>query len=124
MIYLGTQSGSLFVSPDAGETWLEAASQLPPILSVEASAWSVVLLPSLLATEAGGRNRFELDAATVGDALRALPVANLVLDERGVLRPLVNVYVDGVDARDRDGLDTSLTGAEEIRLVAAIAGGG
>ena len=83
----------------------------------------LVLLPSLLATEAGGRNRFELDAASLGDALRALPVANLVLDERGVLRPLVNVYVDGVDARDRDGLDTSLTGAEEIRLVAAIAGG-
>ena len=83
----------------------------------------LVLLPSLLATEAGGRNRFELDASSVGDALRALPVANLVLDERGVLRPLVNVYVDGVDARDRDGLDTSLTGAEEIRLVAAIAGG-
>ena len=84
----------------------------------------LVLLPSLLATEAGGRNRFELDAATVGDVLRALPVANLVLDERGALRPLVNVYVDGVDARNRDGLDTSLTGAEEIRLVAAIAGGG
>ena len=84
----------------------------------------LVLLPSLLATEAGGRNRFELDAATVGDALRALPVANLVLDERGVLRPLVNVDVDGEDARDRDGLDTSLTGAEEIGLVAAIAGGG
>ena len=83
----------------------------------------LVLLPALLATEAGGRNRFELDASSVGDALRALPVANLVLDERGVLRPLVNVYVDGVDARDRDGLDTSLTGAEEIRLVAAIAGG-
>ena len=83
----------------------------------------LVLLPSLLATEAGGRNRIELDAATVGDALHALPVADLVLDEHGVLRPLVNVYVDGVDARDRDGLDTSLTGAEEIRLVAAIAGG-
>ena len=48
--------------------------------------------------------------ATVGDALRALPVANLVLDERGALRPLVNVYVDGVDARDRDGLGTSLDG--------------
>ncbi|MGH3040096.1 MAG: WD40/YVTN/BNR-like repeat-containing protein, partial [Gaiellaceae bacterium] len=36
-IYLGTQSGSLFVSPDAGDSWLEAADQLPPILSVEAS---------------------------------------------------------------------------------------
>jgi molybdopterin converting factor small subunit len=84
---------------------------------------AVVLLPSLLAAEAGGRNRFDLDAATVGDALRALPVASLVFDERGALRPLVNVYVDGVDARDLGGLDTPLTGGEEIRLVAAIAGG-
>jgi sulfur-carrier protein len=84
---------------------------------------AVILLPSILASEAGGRNRFELDAATVGEALRALPVANLVLDERGRLRTLVNVYVDGVDARDRDGLDTVLAGGEEVRLVAAIAGG-
>ncbi|HXV33662.1 MAG TPA: MoaD/ThiS family protein [Gaiellaceae bacterium] len=83
----------------------------------------VVLLPSLLAAEAGGRRRFELEAPTVGEALRALPVANLVFDERGALRPLVNVYVDGVDARDREGLATALTGGEEIRLVAAIAGG-
>ena len=43
---------------------------------------AVVLLPSLLAAEAGGRNRFELEAATVGDALQALPIASLVLDER------------------------------------------
>jgi molybdopterin converting factor small subunit len=84
---------------------------------------AVVLLPSLLAAEAGGRNRFELDAATVGDVLQALPVANLVFDERGRLRTLVNVYVDGVDARDREGLETALAGSEEIRLVAAIAGG-
>jgi len=34
-IYVGTQSGSVFVSPDAGESWHEATSQLPPILSVE-----------------------------------------------------------------------------------------
>jgi molybdopterin synthase sulfur carrier subunit len=84
---------------------------------------ALVLLPSLLAAEAGGRNRFELEAATVGDALRELPVANLVLDERGELRRLVNVYVDGIDARDRDGLATELAGSETIRLVAAIAGG-
>ena len=84
---------------------------------------AVVLLPSLLATEAGGRNRFELEADTVGNALRALPVANLVFDDRGELRTLVNVYIDGVDARDREGLATELSGAEEIRLVAAIAGG-
>src|SRR6266508_2774444 len=38
-VYLGTQSGSVFVSADGGESWSEAASQLPPILSVEAVAW-------------------------------------------------------------------------------------
>jgi len=84
---------------------------------------AVVLLPSLLAAEAGGASRFEPDAETVGEALRALPVANLVFDERGHLRPLVNVYVDGVDVRERDGLETTLAGRETIRLVAAIAGG-
>jgi sulfur-carrier protein len=84
---------------------------------------AVVLLPSLLAAEAGGRARFETDAATIAEALRALPVATLLLDERGALRPLVNVYVDGEDVRERDGLDTRLDGAEEIRVIAAIAGG-
>ncbi|MER3410048.1 MAG: glycosyl hydrolase [Thermoleophilia bacterium] len=34
-IYFGTQSGSVYVSPDEGDTWIEAARQLPPILSVE-----------------------------------------------------------------------------------------
>ncbi|MBA2296665.1 MAG: molybdopterin biosynthesis protein MoeB, partial [Actinobacteria bacterium] len=52
---------------------------------------AVVLLPGLLATEAGGQKRFELEAETVGAALRALPVANLLLDESGGLRPLVHV---------------------------------
>jgi len=84
---------------------------------------AVVVLPSLLATEAGGKNRFDVGAGTVGDALRSLPVADLLLDERGELRPLVNVYVDGVDAREREGLETSLGGDETVRVVAAIAGG-
>jgi molybdopterin converting factor small subunit len=82
-----------------------------------------VLLPSLLATEAGGQNRFELDAPSVGAALRALPIRNLLFDERDELRPLVNVYVDGQDVRTRSGLETELSGGEEVRIVAAIAGG-
>jgi hypothetical protein len=83
----------------------------------------LVLLPSLLAAEAGGRGRFETDARSVAEALRGLPVANLLLDERGELRPLVNVYVDGVDTREREGLATLLAGSECIRVIAAIAGG-
>ena len=84
---------------------------------------TVVKLPSLLAEQAGGRREFEVDAASLGDALRALPVSDLLFDERGELRPLVNVYVDGEDARRGDGLDTSLEGSTEVRVIAAVAGG-
>jgi molybdopterin converting factor small subunit len=77
----------------------------------------------MLAAEVGGERRFEVEADTVGAALRSLPVSNLVFDERGQLRQLVNVYVDGVDVREHEGMETHLTGEEEIRLVAAIAGG-
>ncbi len=83
----------------------------------------VVLLPSLLAVEAGGRNRFELEAGTVGEALRALPVANLLFDEHGELRRLVNVYVDGVDARENGGVDAPLADGATLRVVQAVAGG-
>ena len=83
----------------------------------------VVILPSLLAAEAGGRAHFEIEATTVAEALRALPVADRIFDERGRLRNLVNVYVDGVDARVRENAEVPLEGAKEIRLVAAIAGG-
>jgi len=82
-----------------------------------------VLLPGLLADQAGGRKQFELDAPTVGAALRALPVRDLLFDERDTLRPLVNVYVDGEDIRGKGGVDTELRGDETIRVVAAVAGG-
>ena len=81
---------------------------------------AVVLLPGLLATEAGGEKEWDVDAATLGDALRALPVADLVLDEAGEVRPLVHVYVDGERARD---LAVAVAAATRIRVVAAIAGG-
>jgi molybdopterin converting factor small subunit len=80
----------------------------------------VVLIPSLLAREAGGQGRFELEAATVREALLQLPVRDLLLDERGTLRPLVNVYVNRAQV---DELEGSLDADDEIRLVAAIAGG-
>ena len=82
-----------------------------------------MLLPGLLADQAGGRKEFELDAPTVGAALRALPVSDLLFNERNELRPLVNVYVDGEDIRGRSGVDTELRGGETVRVVAAVAGG-
>ena len=82
-----------------------------------------MLLPGLLADQAGGRKEFELDAPTVGAALRALPVRDLLFDGRNELRPLVNVYVDGEDIRGKSGVDTKLSDGQAIRVVAAVAGG-
>lgn len=38
-IYVGTQAGSIYVSPTAGEDWVEVARDLPQILSVEVGEW-------------------------------------------------------------------------------------
>jgi molybdopterin converting factor small subunit len=84
---------------------------------------AIVLLPATLAAEAGGQKRFELDASTVGQAWRELPLTNLLFDESGELRRLVNVYVDGVDARGGRLLEEPLTKESEVRIVGAIAGG-
>jgi len=81
---------------------------------------ALVLIPSLLAAQVGGQGRFEVEAATLGDALRALPIAHLLFDERGQLRPLVNPFVDKSLERD---LATPLRADSEIRVVAAVAGG-
>jgi molybdopterin converting factor small subunit len=82
---------------------------------------AVVRLPAILSREAGGVSEWPTDAGTLGAALRELPVADLLFDERGNLRPLVNVYVDGRDARDQ--LDVELAEDATVRVVAAVAGG-
>jgi len=84
---------------------------------------AVVLLPAMLAAEAGGQKRFELEAATVGEALHQLPMANLLFDESGELRRLINVYVDGVDARGGAGLEEPVRDDSQVRVVGAVAGG-
>jgi sulfur-carrier protein len=83
----------------------------------------VVRLPSLLALQARGQGQFDVEAATLEHALRQLPVADLLFDESGELRRLVNVYVDGKDARELDGLNTPVAQAGEVRVIAAVAGG-
>ena len=82
-----------------------------------------VVVPSMLAAQAEGRPRFDVEAETVGDALRALPVADLIFNERGELNRHLNVYVDGTDVREHGGLTCRAEGAREIRVVAMVSGG-
>jgi molybdopterin synthase sulfur carrier subunit len=82
-----------------------------------------VVVPSMLAAQAGGRRTFDIEAETVGDALDALPVADLLFNERGELNRHLNVYVDGTDAREQGGMACSLAHVREIRIVAMVSGG-
>ena len=82
-----------------------------------------VVVPSILAAQAEGRQRFDVEAETVGEALRALPVADLLLNERGEWSSNLNVFVDETDASERGGPACPLAGAREVRIVAMLSGG-
>jgi molybdopterin converting factor small subunit len=82
-----------------------------------------IAVPSILAAQAKGARRFEVEAETLREALHALPVDDLIFNERGEVNPHLNVYIDGTDHRERAGLDSSLEGAREIRVVAMVSGG-
>lgn len=66
--------------------------------------------------------------ATVGDALAALAsqrpgLMDRVLDERGELRPHVNVFVDQESIRFRGGLAAPVREGGTITIVPAVSGG-
>ena len=82
-----------------------------------------IVIPSVLAAQANGQARFDVEQETLGDALRSLPIADLLFDARGEWSRLLNVYVDGKDAREHGGLECPLAGVREVRIVGMIAGG-
>ena len=70
----------------------------------------------------------ERDCATVRDALRALEercpgVVTRVLDERGDVRPHVNLFVGEENARFLGGLDAKVEPGTTIYIMAAVSGG-
>jgi hypothetical protein len=82
-----------------------------------------IVVPSILAAQAGGRQRFDVGAETVRETLRTPPVADLLFNKPGEWNAFLNVYVVGTDARDRGGPACPLTGAREIRILASLSDG-
>src|SRR5262249_59413862 len=84
-----------------------------------------VHLPSPLVPFAG-RKRVVLEGGgDGGEALRALPAGarDRVLDERGQVRPHVNVFVGANNVKDMGGLATRLAEGAELYVIAALSGG-
>jgi len=77
-----------------------------------------------------GQNRIVLDStpATVGQALASLwqrhvGLRDRVINERGQLRPHVNIFLDDENVRHKELLDTRLPDGCEITILPAVSGG-
>ncbi len=87
-----------------------------------------VRIPTPLRTLTGGNESVQAEGKNVRELVENLESAHpglreRLLDEKGAVRRFVNLYVGEEDIRFLDGLDTELSGTEEISIVPAIAGG-
>ena len=89
---------------------------------------AVVHLPSTLSSLANGARDVSVtgtDLVAVIEELESLHpgIRQELCDERGGLFRFVAVFVDGMDVRTLDGLETTVGTDAEIDIISAIAGG-
>jgi len=89
---------------------------------------ATVRIPTQLRNLVDNQSELTIDAATVGDVLKALDAAHpgfgeRIFDEGGKLRRFVNVFLDDEDVRFLQGLDTPVGDASVVSIVPAVAGG-
>jgi molybdopterin synthase sulfur carrier subunit len=85
---------------------------------------AIVCVHGPLRKLAGGAAEHPLDGSTIGDLLRALEedhpaLSGWVLDERGLIRRHINVYVNG----ELGGKDTAVANQDRVEVLPAISGG-
>jgi molybdopterin converting factor small subunit len=87
----------------------------------------VIRIPAVI-SETGGSKKVDVGGETVLEALRAHTEENGPELEENVLeddkiKEYINVYVNGKDVRDREGVDTPVEDDDEIRIIPAASGG-
>jgi len=87
-----------------------------------------IVLPVALQRLAGGKERVEVLADTVGSALSALAadapkLSSQLFDAKGAIRSFVNVYLGDEDTRFLKGADTPVSDGDILTIVPSIAGG-
>lgn len=87
-----------------------------------------VLIPTPLRRFTNGEARVRAAGGTVSELLDALEAAHPGLKERicepdGEVRRFVNLFVNGDNVRDRDGVRTPLQPGDEVGIIPAMAGG-
>jgi molybdopterin synthase sulfur carrier subunit len=88
----------------------------------------VVLIPTPLRRFTGGEGRLTTAAGNIGELFDTLDASYPGLGERlrddsGEIRRFVNVFVNGRNVRDGEGLQTALSAGDEVGIIPAMAGG-
>jgi molybdopterin converting factor small subunit len=83
-----------------------------------------VRLRAPLSELAGGKRELELEGSTVAEVLEALErehpdVRGWILDERGLIRQHINVFVNKEYGRE----DTAVSDSDRLHVLPAISGG-
>ncbi len=85
-------------------------------------------IPSVL-NQGGGEKKIEITAATLTDAFSSVSekmgddFKRRVLNEDGTPRSLINIYINGKNAKFSSGMQTSLKDGDEVYILPAVAGG-
>jgi len=85
-------------------------------------------IPSVL-NGGAGEKKTSLDVNTLNDAFAKISETmgddfkRKVLNEDGTPRSLINIYINGKNAKFSSGLDTSLSDGDEVSILPAVAGG-
>ena len=85
-------------------------------------------IPSVL-NGGGGEKKIDIDASTLSDAFIKISKTmgddfkRRVLNNDGTPRSLINIYINGKNAKFSSGLDTELKDGDEIYILPAVAGG-
>ena len=85
-------------------------------------------IPSVL-NGGGGEKKIDIEASTLSDAFTKISETmgdefkRRVLNNDGTPRSLINIYINGKNAKFSSGLDTELKVGDEIYILPAVAGG-
>jgi sulfur-carrier protein len=95
---------------------------------VQNDARITVLIPTPLRRFTGGDAKVAVVGSSVAQVLDALDAAHPGIGERlrddsGQLRRFVNVFVNGQNVRDGQGVDTPVSAGDEVGIIPAMAGG-
>jgi molybdopterin converting factor small subunit len=87
-----------------------------------------VRIPTVLQKLARGQDEISASGGTVGEVLATVGtnyqelLARITTDE-GLVKPFLNVFVNGDDIRFANDLQTSVHDGDEISIIPSIAGG-